>query len=164
MGQLLCDQLGCLAFICSEKLCFQVCCSSSFSFPEVWWRRNSNRGQVSQWQAVIADLFPSMSYLQQHFQRWTQTTVGVLTHFALMNHVSPPAHQGVHLEACATGGYLYRTINGVIWSGKKWLANITPEGEQKNLERCNHIPQSHCNLCHVENRTMLVLMMMTIVA
>lgn len=28
--------------------------------------------------------------------------LGVLTHFALMNHVSPPAHQGVRLEARTT--------------------------------------------------------------
>lgn len=36
--------------------------------------------------------------------------------------------------------------------------------KQDKLARCHHLPQSHCDLCCVENRTTVVLMMMAITA
>lgn len=152
----LCDRF----YLFWKIVCFQVCCSSSFLFPEVQWRKNW--GQVSQWQAVIADLFPMQHVLPAAaFPGWNITLNsdnGWGSDTFCINESCVSASKVMYSR-----GYFYRTIRGVIWSGKNGMLT-TPEGEQNKLVRCHYILQSHCNLCHVENCAMLVLMMMTIVA
>lgn len=125
----------------------------------------SNWGQVSQWQAVIARLFPSNVAPAAAFPGWNIT----LNSDNYWGSDAFPINKlcvSVGTSRSASGDLrsLHRTVGGVNWKGKNWRAEIAPEGEHRKLARYRDVSPSHCNSCHVENRTATVLMMMAITA
>lgn len=123
-------------YLFRKVVCFQVCCSSSFSFPEVQWRKNSNWGQVSQWQAVTTDLFP-MQYVgpAAAFPGWNimpNSDTFCINESCVSTCTSRSSSGGMYNR-----GYLYRTVRGVIWSGKKWRANNT----RRRTEQVSKMPR-----------------------
>lgn len=116
-----------------------------------------------QWQAFIISLFPSIPAPAYQCFRVCETlhridyfwAFGAL--YILQMNFSPG-----YVAGQITCNVTLRTE----WGSSKWSTKITSEGSlvRDKLARCHHLPQSHCNLCCVQNHTTMVLMMMAITA